>query len=1091
MIPRQICHRAGLLCLGVALIISLYLAWNSLHGSPVAGCTNEGGGCHSVLSSKWGYLLGLPVSLTGLPIYGALLFFSLISSPGSRAFTSTLSLLVVGAALWFAAIQIFILKAFCPWCCTTHGFAVAGTLLLAFSREAGDSRSRHLLAYSLAFPALAGLIVLQIFGPTPDQSQQASLGSAGIQQGENHLLSLHGGEFILDPAELPVIGSPRARHAVVALGDYTCGFCRKLHGQLKQTVSAYPEGELCVIELPVARDPKAAEIQKLMLSLWKSHPETRNTLEEQIFERRLSIEPAVIRQAADSILGEKVVSQSIRKHGRWAESQIALASRVLDANKRITGAPHLPQLIVGDEVNIGASRELDTYTGLFARNLGLAAPDQDALDRASNPSPSSTTALPTIATTLPGTEILWPTRDRKPQLSPRDPDILWPVASLLPHSSSRQKDKDGTEVTPGYFSWMMRHFEMPEEILLADPSANPDGDTSVNGLEYWCRLDPKQDDPRPGAVQRGGKGSMVYALNLRDDDPGVDGVFQFSSDLRFARPSLVPFSAAKAIDPNPRDGLLTWMATDPSEKPGPVRFARADLRLSWPSDSECVQHCATLAVTTCQADTSQVHAIFEACLDTCSRGSCKEIFEPVCGCDGQTYSNACAAAEANASVEYPGACEQPECDTNADCGDAEYCFSDDGCNTPGTCRPRPGLCTLEFAPVCGCDGNTYGNACAAAAAGVNIATEGACEAQDECNTNADCNDTDYCFSDEGCGAPGTCRTRPEICTLEFNPVCGCDGETYGNACFAAGAGVNIASQGVCEAVNECNTNADCDDADYCFSEEGCDAPGTCQPRPEFCTREFRPVCGCDGQTYGNACVAASAGVNVVSEGACVNEGECNTNADCDDADYCFSEEGCDAPGTCEPKPTFCTREFRPVCGCDGQTYGNACVAAAAGVNVVSEGACVVETECRTNADCDDADYCFSEEGCNTLGTCQPIPEICTREFRPVCGCDGRTYGNACEAAAAGVNVASQGACIVEKECRTNADCGDTDYCVFDNGCRGPGVCQARPRLCTRELNPVCGCDGRTYPNPCEAARAGVNVANRGACPQILVPRGAP
>ena len=117
MIPRQICRCMGLLFLGVALIISLYLAWNSLQGSAVAGCTNEGGGCHSVLSSKWGYILGLPVSLTGLPIYGALLFFSLSLSPGSRALTGTLSLLVMGAALWFAAIQLFILKAFCPWCC--------------------------------------------------------------------------------------------------------------------------------------------------------------------------------------------------------------------------------------------------------------------------------------------------------------------------------------------------------------------------------------------------------------------------------------------------------------------------------------------------------------------------------------------------------------------------------------------------------------------------------------------------------------------------------------------------------------------------------------------------------------------------------------------------------------------------------------------------------------------------------------------------------------------------------------------------------------------------------------------------------------
>jgi hypothetical protein len=51
-----------------------------------------------------------------------------------------------------------------------------------------------------------------------------------------------------------------------------------------------------------------------------------------------------------------------------------------------------------------------------------------------------------------------------------------------------------------------------------------------------------------------------------------------------------------------------------------------------------------------------------------------------------------------------------------------------------------------------------------------------------------------------CGAadaPGHCATRPDVCLEIYSPVCSCDGHTYSNSCFAAAAGVSVASTGAC------------------------------------------------------------------------------------------------------------------------------------------------------------------------------------------------------------------------------------------------------------------------------------------------------
>lgn len=143
----------------------------------------------------------------------------------------------------------------------------------------------------------------------------------------------------------------------------------------------------------------------------------------------------------------------------------------------------------------------------------------------------------------------------------------------------------------------------------------------------------------------------------------------------------------------------------------------------------------------------------------------------------------------------------------------------------------------------------------------------------------------------------------------------------------------------------------CDAGSYCDfpTHANCgraDAPGVCTPKPATCTEHFEPVCGCDGQTYENACAAATAGVSVEAHGECDTEPRiCGTilGLACEKGEYCdFGSGQClvsDAAGVCRARPEVCPQIHAPVCGCDGATYGNACSAAAAGAQIDHDGSC--------------------------------------------------------------------------------------------------------------------------------------------------------
>jgi Kazal-type serine protease inhibitor domain len=123
----------------------------------------------------------------------------------------------------------------------------------------------------------------------------------------------------------------------------------------------------------------------------------------------------------------------------------------------------------------------------------------------------------------------------------------------------------------------------------------------------------------------------------------------------------------------------------------------------------------------------------------------------------------------------------------------------------------------------------------------------------------------------------------------------------------------------------------------CIHPEGAlcgraDAPGRCQVRPVACNKALFPVCGCDGNTYGNACLANLLGISVDHTGACppAPPAPCAVGG-------CSGQLCSDQPGlvsTCEFRPRYacfqgatCERQSNGSCGWTATPALNACLAA--------------------------------------------------------------------------------------------------------------------------------------------------------------------
>lgn len=376
MTLRRFKTTALLLC-AACLALAGWMLFHSLTGVQMVGC-GAGSGCDSVMGSPWAYVLGgIPVSLPAVVSY-LLLALCIVflggESPEDRSLDRILWPMmlvlggaIVGAALWFCYLQLFVLHAFCKYCTLLHllGCVLAGLILVA-----GRPLS---LSKGLYGWFAAGLVSAALFAFVQSRTLQAAAYDTGRTEAALPTFS---------EGEVPVSGPQDAPDELTLLFDFQCIHCRRLHqilpdllekagGQYRIHLCPVPLSSDCNPYIPatgVDRFAGSCPLTRYALAVWFARPDACEAYWDYLLgggDERAVVTPAEAEARARALLGEdfKAATQDPRIDAYLRKVE-ELFGRTSNAEKS-----GVPRLIHGQKWLVPETDQADELLELIRLSL--------------------------------------------------------------------------------------------------------------------------------------------------------------------------------------------------------------------------------------------------------------------------------------------------------------------------------------------------------------------------------------------------------------------------------------------------------------------------------------------------------------------------------------------------------------------------------------------------------------------------------------------------------------------------------------------------------------------------------------------------